>query len=142
MCCLRLLTRIVLLCLVGSAFAQQEKPTAAQDSQPFLKQCGDTNPPPCAGKAPSVKRAPSPECSHEAEKAKINGTVVLTVVVGTDGLTHDISVVRSVGYGLDEQAIEAVKKWKFKPGRALGEPAPVQIRIEVAFRCPSDNRDF
>jgi protein TonB len=58
-------------------------------------------------------------------------------VVGTDGLAHDISVVRSVGYGLDEEAIKALKKWKFKPGRGSGKPAPVQISVEVNFRCPA-----
>ena len=69
-------------------------------------------------------------------KAKIDGTVVLTVVVGTDGLAHDISVVRSVGYGLDEEAVNALKKWRFKPGRGSGKPAPVQIRVEMEFRYP------
>ena len=54
-------------------------------------------------------------------------------MVGTDDLAHDISVVRSVGYGLDEEAIKGLKKWKFKPGK----PAPVQISVEVNFRCPA-----
>jgi TonB family protein len=42
-----------------------------------------------------------------------------------------------VGYGLDEEAIKALKKWKFKPGKGSGKPAPVQISVEVNFRCPA-----
>jgi TonB family protein len=141
MCRLSIVSSIVLLCAGGFAFAQ-EKPTASQDSQPFLNRCSDTNPPPCADKAPAATEAPGPECSKEADKARINGTVVLTVVVGTDGLTHDVSVVKSVGYGLDEQAIEAVKKWKLKPGEASGKPAPVQVHVELEFHCPSANRNI
>jgi TonB family protein len=141
MCRLSIVSSIVLLCAGGFAFGQ-EKPTTSQDSQPFLKRCSDTNPPPCADKAPAAREAPGPECSKEADKARINGTVVLAVVVGTDGLTHDISVVRSVGYGLDEHAIEAVKKWILKPGEASGKPAPVQIHVELEFHCPPANRNI
>jgi TonB family protein len=101
-----------------------------------LKRCSDKNPPPCADKPPVVTYRPDPECSREAQRAKIEGTVVLHVVVGTDGLAHDISVARSVGYGLDEEAIKALKKWKFKPAaeKGSGKPAPVQIIVEVTFR--------
>ncbi|MFZ3264706.1 MAG: energy transducer TonB [Terriglobales bacterium] len=105
-----------------------------------MKRCSDKNPAPCADKPPAVIYRPDPECSKEAEKAKIGGTVVLHVVVGTDGLAHDVSVVRSMGYGLDEQAIKAVKNWKFKPAteKGSGKPASVEISVEVTFRrCPA-----
>jgi TonB family protein len=126
----------ILLCAGGFAYSQ-EKPTPSPDSQPLLKLCTEKNPPPCADKPPSLTKATDPGCSKEASKAKINGTVVLTVVVGTDGLAHDIAVVRSLGYGLDEEAIKAVEKWKFKPAQGSGKPTPVQIRVESAFHCPS-----
>ena len=61
---------------------------------------------------------------------------MLTVVVGTDGLAHDISVVKPLGYGLAEEAVKALRKWRFKPGEGAGKPAPVQIRIEMEFRHP------
>jgi TonB family protein len=141
MCRLSIVSSIIFLCAGGFAFAQ-EKPTTSQDSQPFLKRCSDTNPPPCADKAPAATEASGPECSTEADKARINGTVVLAVVVGTDGLTHDVSVVKSLGHGLDEQAIEAVKKWKLKPGEASGKPAPVQVHVELEFHCPPANRNI
>ena len=82
-----------------------------------------------------ITYSPDPECSGEALKAKIEGAVVLTVVVGTDGLAHDVSVVKTVGYGLDEEAIKAVKKWRFKPATSLGNPAPAQVGVQINFRC-------
>ena len=72
---------------------------------------------------------------EEARKAKIDTTIDLTVVVGTDGLVHDISVVMPGGYGLAEAAAKAVKKWRFTPGASLGSPATVQIPIHINFRC-------
>ena len=127
-------TFIVLLWSGGVLFGQESPPP--QDTQPFLKKCSKTNPPPCADTPPSLISAPDPECSQDARKAKINDTVVLALVVGTDGLAHDISVLKSVGHGLDDEAIKAMKKWKFKPGKSLGKSVPVQIRIESTFRCP------
>ena len=60
--------------------------------------------------------------------------MVLWVVVGADGRTKDIRVQRSLGLGLDEKAIEAVKTWKFEPARKDGQPVAVQINVEVNFR--------
>jgi TonB family protein len=114
----------------------QEKSNPSQDSQPFLKACTVKNPQPCADKPPRPTYEPAPECSKEARKKKIESTLTLEVVVGTDGLVNDISVVNPAGYyGLEEAATKAVKTWRFKPGTSLGNPAPVQLRIEVNFRC-------
>ena len=132
---LSIVSGIVLLGVIGLAFSQQN-PSASQDAQPFLKKCSDTNPAPCADKAPVVIHAPGPACSKEADKATVNGTVVLTVVVGTDGFAHDISVVKPLGYGLDERAIGAIKQWRLKPAEALGKPAPVQTQVALEFHCP------
>jgi TonB family protein len=122
------------LCTAGSTRAQ-EKSTASQGSQPFLKQCTARNPQPCADKPPRIIYAPAPECSKEAHKKRIDGTVVLEIVVGTDGLVNGISVVQPLGFGLEEAATKAVKTWRFKPGKSLGNPAPVQMRVEAEFRC-------
>lgn len=59
---------------------------------------------------------------------------MLKVVVGTDGLPHDISVLNPLGHGLDEEAVKAVKQWRFKPGASSGKPATVQIAVIVQFR--------
>ena len=84
--------------------------------------------------APRVLSAPDPEYSEEARKAKYQGTVVLWVVVGPDGRPRDIRVQRSLGLGLDEKAMEAVRTWKFEPARKDGQPVAVQINVEVNFR--------
>jgi TonB family protein len=76
---------------------------------------------------------PDPEYSDEARKAKYQGVCVLYVEVSPDGTTHNIRVVRSLGLGLDEKAIEAVKKWKFEPAKKDGTPVSVAVNIEVSF---------
>jgi TonB family protein len=60
--------------------------------------------------------------------------VLLSLEVGADGLAHNIQVVRGLGLGLDEKAVEAVQQWTFKPGMKDGEPVPVRASIEVNFR--------
>jgi protein TonB len=84
--------------------------------------------------APRATFSPDPEYSEEARKAKYQGTVVLWVVVGPDGKPHDIRVQRTLGMGLDEKAIEAVRQWKFEPAKKDGSPVAVQINVEVNFR--------
>ncbi|HKW99882.1 MAG TPA: energy transducer TonB [Bryobacteraceae bacterium] len=84
--------------------------------------------------APVVLYKVDPEYSEEARKAKYSGTVVLQLVVDSTGRARDIRVVRSLGLGLDEKAIEAVNKWKFRPGYRNGQPVAVQATIEVNFR--------
>jgi TonB family protein len=75
-----------------------------------------------------------PEYSEEARKAKYQGTVLLYVEVTPDGRATNIKVTRSLGLGLDEKAMEAVKQWKFKPGYKNGQPVTVAATIEVNFR--------
>jgi len=84
--------------------------------------------------APRTLYAPDPEYSEEARKAKFQGTVVLWMVVGPDGRPRDIRIARSVGMGLDEKALEAVRTWRFEPARKDGQPVAVQINVEVSFR--------
>jgi protein TonB len=78
---------------------------------------------------------PDPSYSDEARAAKVSGTVVLHFIVTEDGHVTNIQVKRSLGYGLDEKAVEAVGNWRFKP--AVGpedKPVPVWTDVEVNFR--------
>ncbi len=84
--------------------------------------------------APRAIYAPDPEFSEEARKARYQGTVVLWLIVGPDGATHDIRIQRSLGMGLDEKAVQAIRTWKFEPGRKDGVAVAVQVSIEVSFR--------
>ncbi len=84
--------------------------------------------------APKIIYRVDPEFSEEARKNKWQGTVLLRVIVGVDGKTHDINVVRSLGMGLDEKAVEAARLWRFDPGMKDGRPVPVEVNMEVSFR--------
>jgi TonB family protein len=86
--------------------------------------------------APTVIFKIDPEYSEEALRERYSGAVMLTVVVDTEGRALDIHIVKSLGRGLDEKAIEAVEKWKFKPGMRGGQAVNVRATIEVNFRPP------
>jgi protein TonB len=84
--------------------------------------------------APRVLYSPDPEYSEEARRAKYQGSVVLWIVVGPDGRVRDVRVQRTLGLGLDEKAIEAVRRWRFEPAKKNGQPVAVQVNVEVNFR--------
>ncbi len=84
--------------------------------------------------APIPIYKPTPAYSEEARKAKYQGTVVLWIVVQADGSVTDVRVVKPLGLGLDEKAVESVKTWKFKPAQKNGVPVPVLMSVEVSFR--------
>ena len=84
--------------------------------------------------APRAIYNPDPEYSDEARKAKFQGNVVLSLVVDPTGHVRDIRIARSLGMGLDERALEAVRKWRFEPGMKDGYPVAVQVNVEVNFR--------
>ncbi len=82
---------------------------------------------------PVPLRKIEPEYSEDARKARFQGTVVVYVEVDTNGKPRNIRIVRSVGMGLDERALEAVRQWLFKPGTKDGKPVVVSANIEVTF---------
>ena len=84
--------------------------------------------------APVPIYRPEPQYSEEARKAKWQGVVTLSFVVDEMGKPFDIHVVRALGLGLDEKAIEAVRMWLFKPGLKSGKPVKVAAQVEVTFR--------
>jgi TonB family protein len=69
-----------------------------------------------------------------ARKAKYQGSVLLWLVVGADGLPHNVRVQRSLGMGLDEKAIAAVSTWRFQPATLDGKPVAVEVNVQVSFR--------
>jgi TonB family protein len=84
--------------------------------------------------APVLVNKVEPEYSEEARKAKYSGEVLLSIVVDANGLPRDIKVVRPLGLGLDEKAIEAVMKWRFRAGMKGGRPVATQAQVVVNFR--------
>jgi protein TonB len=75
-----------------------------------------------------------PEYSEEARKARFQGSVMLALEIDPQGRPRNIRVVRSLGLGLDERAVEAVAQWKFKPGLLNGRPVSAPVSVEVSFR--------
>ena len=114
----------------------QETSNRPQDSQPLLKRCSKENPPPCIDKPPTPIITADPSCSKDADKSKIKGKIAFQAVVDSDGVPHDISVVKSLGHGLDEEVVKAATTWRFKPGESSGKPTPSVIYVSVDVRCP------
>lgn len=83
--------------------------------------------------APVPKFTPDPDYSEEARKAKYQGSVTLYAIIGPDGKPRNLRVVRSLGMGLDEKAMEKVRTWLFDPGKKDGQPVAVAMSIEVDF---------
>jgi TonB family protein len=75
-----------------------------------------------------------PDYSEEALAARVSGDALLSVVVGENGQARDMKVINGLGFGLDEKAIEAVQKWRFRPGLKDGKPVAVRAQIEINFR--------
>jgi TonB family protein len=89
---------------------------------------------PAAVTAPKLLRKVEPQYTEEARAAKYSGVVVLQVVIGPDGQAHNFKLVKSLGLGLDQKAVEAVRQWHFQPGTKNGEAVPVAATVEVNFR--------
>jgi TonB family protein len=88
---------------------------------------GDVKPPVLLSKA-------EPQYTADARIAKYQGKVTLYIEVGADGMPHNVQVVRGLGLGLDQRAIDALRQWRFKPATRSGQPVPVQATVEVNFR--------
>jgi TonB family protein len=82
---------------------------------------------------PTVISPVPPQYSDTARELGIQGTVVLEVTVRTDGRADMIRVQRGLGYGLDENAILAMRRWRFRPGTRDNVPVDVSLNIEVNF---------
>ena len=113
----------VLLAAIGTLGLQK----SSAQSEPIYKVGGDVT-------MPSVIYKVDPEYTEEAHSAKIEGAVVLSVVVGADGLAHDVSIIKSLNPGLDRNAAVVIQQWRFAPATRNGEPVAVRATIEVNFR--------
>jgi len=75
-----------------------------------------------------------PDYTKEARKAKLKGIVLVGLIVDSQGLPQNVQVIRGIGLGLDEKAVEAVKEYKFRPAMLDGSPVPVELNVEVNFQ--------
>jgi periplasmic protein TonB len=85
--------------------------------------------------SPRVISSVQPKYTQEAMRARIEGQVVMSAVVKDDGTVDEIKIVKSLDsmYGLDEEAMKALKQWKFEAGTLKGKPVAVRVRVEMDF---------
>jgi len=83
--------------------------------------------------APQLVSKVEPEFSEEARHAKFMGRVTVNLIVDAEGRPQNVHVIRGVGMGLDQKALEAVRQYRFKPALENGRPVPVQVNVEVQF---------
>jgi protein TonB len=84
--------------------------------------------------SPVVIYQVEPEFSEEARKAKFMGVVLVNLIVDSHGLPQNVHVLRGVGMGLDQKAVDAVRQYRFKPAMEGGKPVPVELNVQVDFQ--------
>jgi TonB family protein len=77
---------------------------------------------------------PNAEYSKEARKIRLSGVVLISFMVKEDGTTDDVQVIRKLGAGLDDEAVKAVRRWRFEPATIDGNAVPERIVTEMSFR--------
>jgi protein TonB len=84
---------------------------------------------------PRLVKEVKPNYTAEARAKKIQGLIGLDAVVLKDGTVGDVNVTKSLDgvYGLDEEAVKALKQWVFEPGQKDGKPVPVRVNVEMTF---------
>ena len=83
---------------------------------------------------PGLLREVTPDYTEQARRAGLEGEVLLEIVVGPDGGVSDVRVLRRLGAGLDERAVDAVRQWRFSPARRFGAPVAVVVEVAVEFK--------
>jgi len=120
----------VLPLAAGALSAQRpaaSEAAAQKPVQPYRPGKGITN--------PVLVKEVHPKYTPEAMSAKVQGNVTLQAVILADGTVGDVKVTKSLDtvHGLDQQAVQALKQWRFKPGTKDKKPVPVQVDIEMTF---------
>ncbi len=115
------LIHVFLVCaVVAVVLAEDPTPAAPADKKQVVH-------------PPRQTYAPEPKFPKNERKAGHQGTVVLVLIVGPDGLPRDIEVSRALSPEFDQAAIDAVQKWKFSPATKGGIPVATRVTVEVSF---------
>jgi TonB family protein len=115
----------VALLLGRSALLGQDSADKTSDT---VYEAGDV------GTAPKAVYHPDPTYVDRARRKKINGSVIVTMVVTAEGRARDLKITKSLDKDLDKQAIKAVSTWKFEPATKDGKPVAVRVPVEVTFK--------
>lgn len=128
---------VLWICLIPLAIAQSaadRDPSAGSSQQTAdiredqIRRVGGSVSPPW------VISKVDPEFSEQARAEKFMGTVVVGLIVDTNGVPQNLHVIRGVGHGLDEKALEAIRQYRFRPAMENGKPVPVRVNVEINFR--------
>ena len=118
---------IILLAVVACVVSSPIGAMAQQTAQARVYKTGD------GVSAPVLVKEVKPQYTPEAMRARVQGIVALECVVQPDGTIGDVDVTKSLDAGLDEEAIKAVRQWRFEPGKKDGKPVPVRVTLEMTF---------
>jgi len=72
--------------------------------------------------------------TEAARRAKYQGVCLISLIVDEQGMPQNIQIMKMLDYGLDQNAVDAVGKYRFRPAMKSGQPVPVMIAVEVSFR--------
>ena len=134
--------QIVLVMLVAHASFAAVPAAALQPSASAAQPTADTPWPPAGvfrsgdgATPPRLLEETRPRYTPDAMRAKIQGSVVMQAVVRPDGTVGEVRVTRSLDrrFGQDDEAVSALKKWRFRPGSKDGVAVPVLVDVEMAF---------
>jgi TonB family protein len=131
-----------LLCMAVTAGVCQDNPPAASAPRHYRQSDATPtqgNPQAAANSGEPIQKI-EPEYTDEARLAELEGTVVLAAEIDESGLAQNLQVVQSVGLGLDEKAMEAVKRWSFRPAVNPDPLHKTMRQIQVGFRLPKESR--
>ena len=118
----------------SNSVSQKEDSFVPFDASSGMADVGPANCPTHATIPPRAIFAPDPEFSEKASRTHIQGAVTIALTVGVDGKPHDITVLKKLGYGLDEKAVEAARQWRFQPATRDGKPVEAKIQMVMTFR--------
>jgi TonB family protein len=130
---------VISACLICNLFLsvaaaqESQRPPATPPSHHRLR-CTEKNSTPDCLPVPLVISSSPPTYSEEARKAKLEGDCFVSIAVDDKGNLTDLHVTKSLGMGLDEKAIEAIKGWKFEPAYKDGKPVAAKLVVQVSFR--------
>jgi|SRR5579872_3335225 len=117
------------LLLCGSCILLAQNKPSESEQVCEIRNVGD-----CGVVTPKPVYHPDPDYTDRARKKKINGYVVVSFIVTTEGKVRDVTVTRSLDKDLDKQALAAVSKWRFEPAMKDGTPVEVRLSAELTFR--------
>ena len=83
---------------------------------------------------PKLLHEVKPDYTEDARLRRVEGEVVMEIVVRRDGSVGDVRTLRGLGGGLNDRAIQAVRQWRFSPARRLGSPVDVIVEVSVEFK--------